>query len=293
MFAKSIVLAAALFSAASPALAWGDGNGWNNNGWHQNNGGWHNNGGWNNGGWNNGGGWNQPPTPQAETVTISLDRFVANETLRLRQLAGLNAQVNGRRLQSVNVSFNPGPSARVQLLVNGQVASEGYSGGKSRLELRPNGNANTFGSQIQTLQLRVIGWASIDDIQINVLRQANWQPQPPQVSCQTLERHLNTRVSFRQISLNELFSIGQLNGCRIGSVTLTGFTDAGFGQAVVLVNGSAATNSVQVARQPGVYVLNFANAPAAGNRAPQLALNLNGNFMVQSVRLNLVNGGGW
>lgn len=295
MFAKPFVLAAALISAASPALAWGNGggNGWNGGGWHHDN--W-DNGNWGNGNWGNGnwgGSWNQPPSPQAETFTIGVDRFVGNETLALRQLAGLGGQVNGRTLQSVVVVFNPGPAARVQLLVNGQVAAEGYSGGKSQLELRPNRNADTFGSEIQTLQLRTIGFASIDDIRINVLRQANWQPRPPQLSCQVLERRLNTQVHFGQVSLNELFGLNQLNGCRVGSITLTGYTAAGFGQASAVVNGNEASNRVQVARQPSLYVLTFWSAPATGRNAPQIALNLAGNFVVQSVRLNLVDGGGW
>lgn len=300
MFAKSRIatsfaLALGIISAAMPATAapntgsaahgnnWnGGGNiGWGNNGWGNN--------GWNNNGWNNnGGGWNQQP--QYQTISISIDRYVGNETLPLRQLGNIDQRYNGQTLRSVRVEINPwGQPGQVQLLVNGQVVAAGNTAGKQAVELRP-GQWDVFGSEIQTLQLRTVGFVSIDDVELTVSPASygpGGQPQPQPV-CQTIERQLGSQVSFGQLNLNQLFNLGQYQGCRIGSVTFVANTAQGFGQAAVSVNGVEASNRQQVAAWPGTYTLNFWNQPGLGGNAPQIALNLMGQFTVHSVRLNLV-----
>ncbi len=289
--ASSIAVAVGLLSAAAPAFAAPV----TNSAAHGNN-------NWNGGGnigWGNNGWRNVPPQAQVDTINIGIDRYVGNEILPLRQLGGITPQYNGRTLRSVVVEINPwGPAAQLQLLVNGQVVDSGYTNGKQRVELRP-GQVNTFGP-IQTLQLRAIGFVSIDDIEVNVLRQASygpgqpgwgpnpWQPQPPQPVCRTIERHLNAQVRFSQLSLNNLFNLSQYQGCRIGSVSFVANTAQGQGQAAVSVNGVEATNRQQVAAHPGLYTLSFWNRPQVGGNAPQVALNLMGLFNVQTVRLNLV-----
>ena len=293
--ATSLALVFGLFSVAAQATAApntgsaGHGSNWN--------GGSGGNIGWG----NNGGGWNVPT--QVDTINIGIDRYVGNEVLPLRQLGNITPQYNGRNLRSVVVEITPwGPPGQVQLLVNGQVVDAGYTNGKQRVELRP-GQLNTFGQEIQSLQLRTVGFVSIDDIEVAVERQAGygpggpgapgwgngpWQPQPPQPVCQTIERQLNTQVQFGQLSLNTLFNLSQYQGCRIGSVTFFASTAQGQGQAAVSVNGIEATNRQQVAAYPGLYTLNFWNRPQVGGNTPQIALNLMGRFNVQSVRLHLV-----
>lgn len=300
---RSLAFAAGLIAAAQPALAGSYGNNtinsvgnWNNPG----NSGWGNHGagnnGWGNNGWGNNGsgnnGWNNPPQPQIDTVSIDINRYISNEILPLRQLGGIGPHYNGRALRSVVVELaNWSPAGQVQLLVNGQVVDSAYTGGKQEVELRPN-QADVFGQEIQTLQLRGVGAVLVDDVEINVLRQANWGNgsggwQQP-VACQSIDRQVNTQVQFGQLNLNTLFNLSQYNGCRIGSVTFIGSTAAGRGQVAVTVNGTEATGRTQVASYPGQYTLSFWNQPAAGNNAPQLALNLMGNFSVQTVRLNLI-----
>lgn len=287
------LIASALPVSAAPdtyAAAHGSGsnNGWNNANWNNN---------WNNG-WNNGQGPNSwhNQQPQVDTITIDIDRYVSSETLPLRQLGGIGPAYNGRTLRSVVVDLNPwGPQAQVQLLVNGQVVDARATGGKQSVELHP-GQSDVFGQEIQTLQLRTVGYASIDDIEINIQRPnggggwnngpgAGWQPQP---NCTTLERTLNTQVRFSQIDLNNLFDLGRYNGCRIGSVSFVASTAAGFGNAALNVNGVEASSRQQVATNQGLYTLAFWNRPATGANAPQVALNLMGQFAVQSIRLNLV-----
>ncbi|MEZ5668745.1 MAG: hypothetical protein R3F55_15150 [Alphaproteobacteria bacterium] len=290
--AQALVLATALIGAAAPSFAhgagsnsggWNNGGGWSNNGWNNNNG-----GGWN----NNGGGWNQQ---RLETVNISIDRIVGNETLPLRQMGNIGNQYNGRTLRSVTVELMPwGSAGQVQLVVNGQVVAAAYSAGKQRIELRPQG-ADTFGSEIQTLQLRTIGWVPIDDIALSIQGGnggggGGWQ-QP--VACQTIERPLNTQVSFGQLDLNNLFNLAQFNGCRISSISLVASTAFGQGQVAGLVNGTEATNRQQVGTYPNQYTLTFWNQPTAGFNAPQLSLNLMGQFTIRAVRLNLVSASGW
>lgn len=280
------LIASVLPAAAAPetfSAAHGSNNGWNAN-WNN---GWRNN-------WNNN--WNNPPQPQVDTVTIDIDRYVASETLPLRQLGNVGPQYNGRALRAVVVDLYPwGPQAQLQLLVNGQVVDTRSTGGKQSVELRP-GQADVFGQEIQTLQLRTVGYASIDTIDLTIDRpngggwngggwNGGWQPQP---NCVTIERTVNAQVRFSQIDLNQLFDLGRYNGCRIGSVTFVGQTALGYGQAALNVNGVEASSRAQVATSPGLYTLSFWNQPAIGANAPRVALNLMGQFAVQSIRLNLV-----
>lgn len=275
------VMSAALTATAAPLTgAAAHGSGWNSGG----NIGWGNNG-WGNNGWHNNG-WAQQ---QVQTLVISIDRYVGNEILPLRQLGSIDHRYNGHALRSVRVKVHPwSPPAQVQLLVNGQVVDTAHTAGKQAVELRP-GHRDVFGQEIQTLQLRTVGLVSIEDIELSLVRPASWGPGgQPQPVCQPVERQIGAQVRFGQINLNQLFNLAQYPGCRIGSVTFVASTTQGFGQAAVTVNGVEASNRQQVAAWPGTYTLNFWNQPALGANTPQIALNLIGQFTVHTVRLNLV-----
>src|SRR5690606_32116281 len=88
------VMSAALTATAAPLTgAAAHGSGWNsggNNGWGNN--GWHNNG------------WAQQ---QVQTLVISIDRYVGNEILPLRQLGSIDHRYNGHALRSVRVKVHP------------------------------------------------------------------------------------------------------------------------------------------------------------------------------------------
>lgn len=236
-------------------------------------------------------GWNNQPQPLVQTIEIGVDRPAANETFPLRQLGGIGQQYNGRALHAVEVELNgSGPAAQVQLLVDGQVVDSAFTAGQQSVVLNPDPNDDVFGQQIQTLRLRTVGWVAIDDINVELWHQINLpQPQPqPQPVCQAVERQLNAEVRFTQLNLNDLFDLSLYPDCAIDSVTVTGNSAFGGGQASPLVNGWQGGNWTQFAAFPGQHTLDLWSDPVAGPNAQLVALNMMGLFNVQTVRLNLI-----
>ena len=227
--------------------------------------------------------------PLIEKVDISVDRFVSNETLPLRQLGNIGQQYAGRTLHAVKVEFHQfGPAGRVELLVNGQVVDAAFSAGQASVMLNPNANGDVFGQEIQTLQLRTVGVVSIDDVEVQIRQQFIPPQQPPQPVCQSVDRQLNAEIRFDQLNLNGLFDMAQYPGCEIDSVTIVGHSAIGGGQVMAEVNGWQASNWTQFSASMGQYTLDLWSDPETGVNAQQVVLNMLGFITVQSVRLNLV-----
>lgn len=125
-----------------------------------------------------------PPPPPGhpghgyrESKVIHLNRYITNETLPLRQLAGLGGQYQGYSVESVQVQSRPtGYRAHFDLLLNGRVEASAPAGGP-QVMLRPRGPTQ-LGWDVQALRLRVQGTAFVDRIVITVVQDSRPGPGP-------------------------------------------------------------------------------------------------------------------
>ncbi len=112
-----------------------------------------------------------------ERKVIYLNRQLFNETLSLRQLAGIGENYRGYTVESVIVEVQYSDyNSEIVLLADGRQEDSSYSP-QGSIQLRPRYRA-VIGQDLRTLQLSIRGSASIGAITIN-LTQGDQIGRPP------------------------------------------------------------------------------------------------------------------
>ncbi len=165
---------------------------------------------------------------QRETKYVYIGRSVYNESLPLRQLAGLGQQYQGWSVTNVRARTTPNSSTRtvVQLLADQRVVAQQINPGY-QINLHPH-HELILGNTVQRLQLFISGSTYIDTLEIEIVRGGHddddYNPNPgnPGYPNQTIQ--LNIQASLGQqgfIDLNNYINQNQYRGRQIDRIEVT------------------------------------------------------------------------
>lgn len=183
---------------------------------------------------------------QRETKYVYVGRSVYNESLPLRQLAGLGQQYQGWSVTHVRARTTPNSSTRttVQLLADQRVVAQQINPGY-QINLRPH-HELILGNTVQRLHLYISGSTYIDTLEIEIVRGGNggddggYNPNPgnPGYPNQTIQ--LNIHASLGQqghIDLNNYINQNQYRGRRIERIEVTALAQGNVSLVDVVVAG--------------------------------------------------------
>lgn len=236
---------------------------------------------------------------------IYLGRYITNEALPLRQLAGLGREFEGYNVESVRVETRPaGYYANLELVVNGRVEASSSSNG-SNVTLRPRGYS-PLGRDVQSLRLRVQGTAYIDRIVIVLASNGGGYPGPgpgpgprppypppypgpqPQPNVVSLPIHLNVRAyGDQRIDLAGYVNLSGYRGYRLQAIEVRG--QAVYNNALVdlLTNGYYAGQVELNFRGQNGGVVYPQHRVIIGQGGDQVSLLVRGEAVIQTVILHL------
>lgn len=185
--------------------------------------------------------------PRIQKV-VHLGRYVTNDTLPLRQLAGLGREFQGYEVEAVRVATRPaGYYSNFELLVDGRIVASAATNG-ANVALRPFGPTQ-LGWDVQSLRLRVQGTAYIDQIVVVLSAPGAVYPGPgpgpvpprpqPGPSQVTLPIHLNLQTSGGndRIDLGRYVNLSRYPGYRVQSIQIGGQPVHNNALVDVLLNG--------------------------------------------------------
>jgi hypothetical protein len=267
----------------------------------------------------------QPGQPDLQDVrTVYIGRSVRNETLPLRQLAGLGSQYNGSEIISVTADTRPdSPGQTVVQLVADQrvVAVQGNPG--YQINLFPNTRI-ILGQTARSLNLVVMGSTQIGTVRITI-RRAGQYPQPPPpppppgqnpppgtpyppyppypppgqnpppynpppqqgVLRVDLNVYRLTNGNDR-VDLSQYVDLRRYLGFAVQSVEVTGSAQFQTSFVTLLVNGFDMGQQVQFTYNPQTLSIFVPQRPVIGQGADSLVLYTQGNMTIQHVTLVLV-----
>ncbi len=238
---------------------------------------------------------NRPPNrpddgydQRRETKYVYIGRSVYNESLPLRQLAGLGQQYQGWSVTNVRARTTPNSSTRtiVQLLADQRVVAQQVNPGY-QINLYPQYEI-ILGNTVQRLQLFISGSTYIDTIEIDVVRDGNggggYNPNPGYPN-QTIQ--LNIQASLGQqgfIDLNNYINQNQYRGRRIDRIEVTARAQGNV--ALVDVVAGYSLGTLQFSNGFSQTQAVFANQGAVIGQH-QLYLTTRGYMIVETVRIYL------
>lgn len=240
----------------------------------------------------------QPGHGQRLEKVVHLGRYVTNDTLPLRQLAGLGREFQGYEVEAVRVATRPtGYYASFELLIDGRVTASAASNG-ANVALRPHGPTQ-LGWDVQSLRLRVQGTAYIDRLVIVLSAPGGVypgpgpgpRPVPPHPggpSQVTLPIHLNLQTSGANdhIDLGRFVNLSRYPGYRVQSIQIGGQPVHNNALVDVLLNGYPVGGVVLDYRGLGGTV--YPQRPVVlGYGGDQLALMVRGRAVLTTVVLQL------
>ncbi|KHD88111.1 MAG: hypothetical protein OM95_11415 [Bdellovibrio sp. ArHS] len=220
---------------------------------------------------------------------IYLGRRVSNETLELRQLAGINESYRGYEVESVEVEINrSGPRAEVSLLTDGRVDETAFSPQGSIL-LRPRYRAK-IGEDIRTLQLLVRGNADIASIRIS-LREPDRIDRPGRPGRPDRGIEVPLYVSRRmygndRLNLSQYIDAQRYRGYRIQQIEIEATPVYNTALIDVLINGFNQGQTLQVDRYNSRQTVIPQNA-IIGQGADSIVLITRGDLDIHRVTLRL------
>lgn len=223
---------------------------------------------------------------QRETKYVYIGRSVYNESLPLRQLAGLGQQYQGWSVTNVRARTTPNSPTRtvVQLLADQRVVAQQVNPGY-QINLFPQYEV-ILGSTTQRLQLFVSGSTYIDTLEIDVARSGHndggYNPGYPN---QTIQ--LNIQASLGQqgfIDLNNYINQNQYRGRRIDRIEVTARAQGNV--ALVDVVAGYSLGTLQFSNGYSQTQAIFANQGAVIGQQ-QLYLSTRGYMVVETVRIYL------
>lgn len=228
----------------------------------------------------NGGGYGRQ-----ERKVIYLNRRVNNETLQLRQLAGIGENYRGYAVESVEAEFrSSGYNTEVSLLTDGRREESVYSPQGSVL-LRPISRA-VLGEDIRTLQLEIRGNAQLVSVTVNLREQSYNPPGRPDRTID-VPLYVNRRLYGNdRLDLSMHLDMNRYRGYRIQAIEIEANAVYNVAMMDVLINGFNQGQTIQVdryGRRQSVYPQNA----VIGQTASSIVLHTRGDMDVRGVTLKL------
>lgn len=220
-----------------------------------------------------------------ERKVIYLNRRVNNETLQLRQLAGIGENYRGYEVESVEAQFrSSGYNTEVALLTDGRMNESVYSP-QGAVLLRPQYRA-VLGEDIRTLQLEIRGNAQLESVTVN-LRERSYQPPTNPGRTIDVPLYVNRRLYGNdRLDLGAYLDMNRYRGYRIQAIEID--ANAVYNVALVdlLINGFNQGQTLQVDRYSRRLTVNPQNA-VIGQTASSIVLYTRGDLDVRAVTLKL------
>ena len=228
----------------------------------------------------NGGGYGRQ-----ESKVIYLNRRVNNETLQLRQLAGIGENYRGYEVESVEAQFrSSGYNTEVALLTDGRMNESVYSP-QGAVLLRPRYRA-VLGEDIRTLQLEIRGNAQIESVTVN-LRERSYQPPTNPGRTIDVPLYVNRRLYGNdRLDLGMYLDVNRYRGYRIQAIEIEANAVYNVAMMDLLINGFNQGQTLQVdrySRRQSVYPQNA----VIGQSASSIVLYTRGDLDVRAVTLKL------
>lgn len=227
---------------------------------------------------------------QREIKYVFIGRSVYNETLALRQLAGLGQQYQGWSVTNVRARTTPNSPARttVQLLADQRVVAQQINPGY-QINLYPQYEV-ILGITTQRLQLFIAGSTYIDTLEIEVMRGGNgggYNPNPGYPGYPNLTIQLNIQAVMGQqghVDLNNYINQNQYRGRRIDRIEVTARAQGQLSLVDVVVAGYN-SGTLQFSNGFSQTQTVFVQGAVIGQHA--LYLSTRGYMVVETVRIYL------
>lgn len=233
---------------------------------------------------NGGGGYERQ-----EKKVIYLNRRISNETLPLRQLAGIGENYRGYVVHSVVVETRRGlGQAELSLLADGREEDRAYAS-QGIIELVPR-YATVIGQDIRSLQLAVRGSVNIDSITVNLIEESRGgRPGRPGRPDRNMEVPLNV---YRRMLGNDRLDLApyidtyRLRGYRITEILIDATPVYNTALLDVLVGGFGQSRTLQLDRY-GARQSVFPQNAVLGQGGENIMLISRGDLEVRGVTLRL------
>lgn len=227
-----------------------------------------------------------------EQKIVYLNRRIANETLALRQLAGIGENYRGYTVESVNVEVRrSGPRAELALLVDGRLEESAYSP-QGYVQLRPRFGA-VIGEDIRTLQLEVRGQTEVGSITINLIEGDRYdrpeRPDRPGRPGMTTDIpvSVNRRMfGMDRLDLNQYVDLYRYRGFRIEEIVIDASPAYNNALLDVQINSFNQGPTLQIDRYRTRHVVRPMNA-VIGYGADSIVLASRGDLDIRAVTLRL------
>lgn len=235
------------------------------------------NGGIGNGGIDNG---------RQEQKIIYLGRRVSNETLALRQLAGIGENYRGYTVQSVVVEIRrSGPQAEISLLADGREEDTSYSP-QGAIQLYPRYRA-VIGEDIRSLQLSVRGTAEIASITVNLIDNDRVERPGRPGRGIDVPLYVSRRMYGNdRLDLTQYIDMYRYRGYRIQEIVIEATPVYNTALIDLLINGFNQGQTLQVDRYNSRQTVRPQNA-VLGQGADSLVLYTRGDLDIRAVTLRL------
>lgn len=221
-----------------------------------------------------------------EQKIIYINRRVSNETLALRQLAGIGENYRGYTVESVIVEVRrSGPQAEVSLLSDGREEDTAYSP-QGPVQLRPRYRA-VIGEDIRTLQLAVRGNAQIESITINLIDNDRiGRPDRPGRGLD-VPLYVSRRLYGNdRLDLTQYIDMYRYRGYRVLEIVIEATPVYNTALIDVIINGFNQGPSLQVDRYNSRQTVRPQNA-VLGQGADSIVLYTRGDLDIRAVTLRL------
>lgn len=242
----------------------------------------------------------RPPSGFGEQKIIYLNRLVRNETLALRQLAGIGQGYQGALIESVDVRYRGGRGMLHLLADNSVVASEQIYNGYASLR---SYQALVLDQNTRTLRLQVQGATQIESITI-YLSKAGGHPghpgypgqpghpgypgHPGQPGGQVLEQIVNQQFfGLNRLDLFRGMNLMPYQGHRIISVQVEAEA-LNYGGSLRLIANNYVQTGVQVSTNwPQMYFMQLSGPAVIGRDLRQLAIETNGQLRIHRILVQI------
>lgn len=221
-----------------------------------------------------------------ERKIIYLNRRVSNESLQLRQLAGIGEQYQGYEVESVEVDFrSSGYNAEVILLGDRRELDSMYSP-QGAVQLIPR-YRTVLGEDIRTLQLEIRANAQINSITINLRERDSYQQpgRPGRTIDVPLYVHRRLYGNDR-LDLGMYLDMNRYRGYRIQAIEIEANAVYNVAMMDLLINGFNQGQTLQVDRYSRRQTVYPQNA-VIGQSASSIVLSTRGDMDVRGVTLKL------
>lgn len=221
-----------------------------------------------------------------EQKIVYLNRRVINETLPLRQLAGIDERYRGYAVESVIVDLRgSGPRAEVALLADGRLEDSAYSP-QGRILLRPQ-YQSVIGEGLNTLQLDVRGVADIQSITVNLVDNGRiGRPGRPDRGLEVPLYVSRRMYGNDRLDLTQYIEMNRYRGYRIEALEIEAMPVYFTALADLIINGFNQGPTMQFDRNSYRQTVRPQNA-ILGMGADSLVLYTRGDLDIQRVTLRL------